>query len=112
MKELVSRLIGGRKAVTDWMSDAVPSWLTETVRPKKVPTPWIAMLQAVIAICVPLAIGMAVRDRSLALLPALGALMSIMVDQGGPYATRFRRVAIAAVCGGAPRLLIRSLIPR
>jgi uncharacterized membrane protein YccC len=110
MKDLVRSLIGGRKAVTDWMSDAVPGWLTETVRPKKVPTPWSAMLRAVIAICVPLAIGIAARDRSLGLLPALGALMSIMVDQGGPYATRFRRVAIAAVCGGAPGLVIGSVI--
>ena len=68
------------------------------------------MLQAAIAIWVPLAIGMMARDRSLALLPALGALMSIMVDQGGAYATRFRRVAIAAVCGGAPGLAIGSVI--
>jgi uncharacterized membrane protein YccC len=110
MKEDVSRLIGGREAVTNWMSDAVPAWLTETVRPKKVPTPWGAMLQAVIAIWVPLAFGMIAGDRSLALLPALGALMSIMVDQGGPYVTRFRRVAIAAVCGGAPGLVIGSAI--
>jgi len=111
MKEHVRSLFGrGPKAVTDRMWDVMPGWVAETVRPKKVPTPWGAMAQAVIAIWVPLAIGMAAGDRALALLPALGALMSIMVDQGGPYASRFRRVAIAALCGGAPGLAIGSVI--
>ncbi len=110
MKEHVRTLAGGRKAVTDWMLDTVPDWITETVRPKKVPTPWGAMLQAVIAIWVPLAAGMISGDRSLALLPALGGLVSVTVDQGGPYASRFRRVAIAAICGAAPGLIIGSLI--
>ena len=111
MKEYVRSLFGGvSRAVTDRMWDAMPEWVAETVRPKKVRTPWGAMAQAVIAIWVPLAIGMLAGDRSLALLPALGALMSIMVDQGGPYASRFRRVAIAALCGGAPGLVIGSLI--
>jgi len=111
MKEHVRSLFGGGpRAVTDRMWDAIPDWVAETVRPKKVATPWGAMAQAVIAIWVPLAIGMAAGNRSLALLPALGALMSIMVDQGGPYASRFRRVASAALWGGAPGLVIGSLI--
>jgi uncharacterized membrane protein YccC len=68
------------------------------------------MAQAVIAIWVPLAVGIAAGNRALALLPAMGGLMSIMVDQGGTYRSRVRRVAITAVGGGAAGLLIGSLI--
>src|SRR5258707_468902 len=92
------------------MADAVPDWLAEVMRPKKVPVPWGAMAQAVIAIWVPLAIGIASGNRSLALLPAMGGLMSIMIDQGGPYLSRVKRVATAAVGGGAAGLLIGSVI--
>jgi uncharacterized membrane protein YccC len=100
---------GGRTAVTR-MADAVPDWLAEVMRPKKVPVPWGAMAQAVIAIWVPLAVGIASGNRSLALLPAMGGLMSILIDQGGPYLSRVKRVATAAVGGGAAGLLIGSLI--
>jgi uncharacterized membrane protein YccC len=110
MKEAVSSPRGGGQAVTGWVAHATPDWLVEAVRPKKVPVPWGAMLRAVIAIWVPLAAMIATGNRSLALLPAMGGLMSIMVDQGGPYAVRFRRVAIAALCGGAPGLVIGSLM--
>ena len=92
------------------MADAVPDWLAEVMRPKKVPVPWGAMAQAVIAIWVPLAVGSATGNRALALLPAMGGLMSIMIDQGGPYRSRVKRVATAAVGGGAAGLLIGSLI--
>src|SRR5260370_42440430 len=78
--------------------------------PKKVPVGWGAMAQAVTAIWVPLAVGIASGNRSLALLPAMGGLMSIMVAQGGPYLLRVRRVATAGVGGGAFGLLIGSLI--
>src|SRR5712691_1097159 len=109
MKEHVRSLPGGRTAVT-WVTGAVPDWLTEVMRPKKVPIPWGAMAQPVIAIWVPLAVGIAFGNRSLALLPAMGGLMSIMVDQGGPYLLRVRRVATAGVGGGALGLLVGSLI--
>jgi uncharacterized membrane protein YccC len=109
MKEPVRSVPGGRAAVT-WMADAVPDWLAEVMRPKKAPVPWGAMAQAVIAIWVPLAVGIATGNRALALLPAMGGLMSIMIDQGGPYRSRVKRVATAAVGGGAAGLLIGSLI--
>ncbi|MCW2931070.1 MAG: hypothetical protein JWM19_2032 [Actinomycetia bacterium] len=110
MKDHVRSPIGGRKTVTDWMSDALPAWLTETVRPKEVPTPWGAMLLAAIAIWVPLAVGVATGNLLLGVVPALGAIMSVLVDQGGPYATRFRRVAIAGVFGGALGIVIGTAI--
>ena len=78
-----------RLAVTDWLCDAVPDWLAEAMRPKKVPPPWAAMLQAVLAIWVPLAAGFATGHRELALLPAMGGLMSVMIDSGGPYGSGF-----------------------
>jgi uncharacterized membrane protein YccC len=109
MKDGVKSEPGGRTAVTR-MADAVPDWLAEVMRPKKAPVPWGAMAQAVIAIWVPLAVGIATGNRSLALLPAMGGLMSIMIDQGGPYLSRVKRVATAAVGGGAAGLLIGSLI--
>jgi uncharacterized membrane protein YccC len=92
------------------MNGAVPDWLAEVLRPKKAPVPWGAMAQAVIAIWGPLAVGIATGNRALALLPAMGGLMSIMIDQGGPYRSRVKRVATAAVGGGAAGLLIGSLI--
>jgi uncharacterized membrane protein YccC len=114
MKERVRRLLGGRRAATDRMAVpdwvTVPDWLAEVARHKAVPLPWGTMLRAVIAIWVPLALGIATGNRSLASLPAMGGLMSVMVDQGGPYWTRVQRVAIAGVGGGAGGLLIGSLI--
>lgn len=112
MTEWIAHAVPGRmaQAVPDWVAHAVPDWLAEVVRPKKVPVPWAAMLQAVIAIWVPLAAGIIAGDRSLGLLPAMGGLMSIMIDQPGPYLTRVRRVAIAAAGGGAAGLIIGLLI--
>jgi uncharacterized membrane protein YccC len=92
------------------MAHAVPDWLAEVVRPKKAPVPWPAMAHAVVAIWVPLAAGIAAGDRSLALLPAMGGLVSVMIDQPGPYRARFTRVAVATVFGGAAGLVIGSLI--
>jgi hypothetical protein len=92
------------------MAHAVPEWLAEVMRPKKVPMPWGAMVRSVIAIWVPLAIGITAGDRRLALLPAIGGLMSIMVDQGGTYRSRVALVVTAGIFGGAAGLLIGSLI--
>src|SRR5262249_44255205 len=94
MKEHVSSETGGRSAAS-WMADAMPVWLAGVMRNNKVPVPWGAMTQAMIAIWVPLAIGIASGNRSLGLLPAMGGLMSIMTDQGGTYRSRVKRVAIA-----------------
>ena len=97
-------------AVPDWLNDVVPEWLAEVMRPKKVPVPWATMARAVLAIWVPMAAGFATGRRELGLLPALGGLLSVMIDSGGPYWQRVERVGTAAVLGGAPGLLIGTLI--
>jgi uncharacterized membrane protein YccC len=84
----------------------VPEWLAEVVRPQKAPIPWGTMARAVLALWVPLAVAFATGRRELALLPSLGALLSITIDQGGPYWDRFKRIGTSAVFGAAPGLLI------
>jgi uncharacterized membrane protein YccC len=96
--------------VPDWLSATVPEWLTAVMRPKKVPVPWASMAQAVLAIWVPMAVAFGTGRRSLALLPAMGALLAVMIDTGGPFRPRVTRIAAAAVLGGAPGLLIGTLI--
>ena len=105
------RLVSGaRMAVPDWLSDVVPEWLAEVMRPKKAPVPWAAMSRAVLALWVPLAVGFATGRRELALLPAMGGLLSVTIDNGGPYWARVEQIGTAAVLGGAPGLLIGTLI--
>jgi uncharacterized membrane protein YccC len=101
---------GARLVVPDWLSGVVPEWLSEVMRPKKVPVPWPKMVQAVLALWVPLAVAFATGHRALALLPAMGGLLAVMIDTGGPYWLRVERVGSAAVLGGAPGLLIGTLI--
>ena len=101
---------GARAAVPDWLSEVVPEWLAEVMRPKKAPVPWAAMAQAVLALWVPMAVGFATGRRELALLPAMGGLLSVMIDTGGPFWLRVERIGAAAVLGGAPGLLIGTLI--
>jgi hypothetical protein len=75
------------------------------------PVPWALMARAAIAVCGPLAFGLIVLHNSaLALLPAIGGLIASVVDIGGPYPARLRRVASATVLGGATGLIIGSLI--
>jgi hypothetical protein len=92
------------------LTEAVPDWLVEVVRQKQAPVPWPDMARAVLAIWVPLAVGFAVGRRNLGLLPAMGGLMGVMVDGGGPYWARVRRVSCAAVFGGAAGLGVGSVI--
>jgi uncharacterized membrane protein YccC len=92
------------------LTEAVPDWLVEVVRPKQAPVPWANMARAVFAIWVPLAVGFVADRRNLGLLPAMGGLMGVMVDSGGAYWARVRRVSCAAVFGGAAGLAIGSLI--
>jgi uncharacterized membrane protein YccC len=101
---------GARRAVPDRLNDVVPEWLAEVMRPKKVPVPWAAMAQAVLALWVPMAVAFGTGHRELALLPAMGGLLSVMIDTGGPYWARVQRIGTAAVLGGAPGLLIGTLI--
>ena len=88
----------------------MPDWLTEVVRPKPAPVPWPDMARAVLAIWAPLAAGLISGHREFGLLPALGGLLGIMIDNGGPYLARVRRISCAAVFGGAAGLLIGSMI--
>jgi uncharacterized membrane protein YccC len=97
-------------AVPDWLSDVVPDWLADVVRPKKAPIPWADMIRAVFAIWVPLAAGFITGHLQVTLLPAVGALFSVMIDQGGPYWVRVRRITIAGIFGGAAGLTIGLLI--
>jgi uncharacterized membrane protein YccC len=104
--DLVRSFFGARLEVPDWLDDVVPEWLAEVVRPQKAPIPWGTMMRAVLALWVPLAVAFATGRRELALLPALGALLSVTIDQGGPYWDRFKRIGTSAIFGAAPGLLI------
>ena len=68
------------------------------------------MVRAALAICVPLAAGLAAHKPALGLLPAIGGLIAVVVDVGGPYVARVKRVGSAAVFGGAVGLTIGTLI--
>ena len=70
----------------------VPDWLADVLRPRKAPVPWADMVRAVFAIWVPLAAGFITGRREIVLLPAMGGLLSVMIDQGGPYRARVRRI--------------------
>jgi len=86
----------------------VPGWLAEVVRPRPAPVPWPEMIRAALAICVPLAAAFALGHGPLGVLPATGGLLGTLADTGGPYLSRMKRVAIAAV-GGAAGLTIGAV---
>src|ERR1700733_4651822 len=96
--------------VPGWLADAMPDWLTEAVRPKPAPVPWGARVRAALAICVPLLAGIVAGRRDIGLLLAIGGLLGVVIDTGGPYVVRVERVIIAAVFGGAAGLLIGMVI--
>jgi uncharacterized membrane protein YccC len=102
------RLARGRGG-PDWLAAAAPDWLAAAVRPQRAPVPWEQMLRAVIAICVPMSAGIASGERVLGLLIAIGGLLGIVVDTGGAYVARLRRVGCSAF-GGAAGITIGSLI--
>lgn len=68
------------------------------------------MVRAALAICVPLAVGFAAHQPALGLLPAIGGLLANVVDIGGPYPARARRVVSATVAGAAAGLVLGGLI--
>ena len=93
------------------MREAVaPDWLVDIVRPKPVTVPWPLMIRAGLAICVPLTAGLLAHDLAPGLLAAMGGLIAVIVDVGGPYPARLRRVGSAAVFGGAVGLTIGTAI--
>jgi uncharacterized membrane protein YccC len=88
----------------------VPEWLVQVVRVQRTPVPWAAMVRASVAICGPLAVAFAFGLQATGLLVAMGGLLGTVVDTGGPYAVRVKRVASAALFGGATGLAIGSFI--
>src|SRR5258708_12182745 len=100
----------GQAGAREWLSEALPGWLTEIVRPRPAPVPWGEMIRAALAIGVPLSVGMALGRRDLGLLSAIGGLLGTVIDTGGPYLVRFKRVLTAAVFGGAAGLIVGSVI--
>jgi uncharacterized membrane protein YccC len=86
-----------------------PDWLVEAVRPRPAPAPAGLMIRAALAITVPLAAGFATHKPALGLLPAIGGLVGSVVDIGGPYPARVRRVVSATVAGGATGLVLGTL---
>ncbi|MCL2419612.1 MAG: FUSC family protein, partial [Conexibacteraceae bacterium] len=89
---------------------AVPEWLAGVIGPTKVKPPWGTMLRALLALVVPMAVAFATGQKDLALLPAMGGLLSVQVDTSGPLRPRVEKIAAAALLGGAPGLLIGTLI--
>ncbi len=89
---------------------AVPPWLAEVVRPAPAPVPWPAVIRAALAVCGPLALGMALGDQVGGLLGAMGGLLGSVVDRGGTYPARLRRIAVAGIFGGAAGLLLGVLV--
>jgi len=85
-------------------------WVGELAKQRRAPVPWADMLRAALAICVPLSAALAAGKGSLGVLPAMGGLLGILADTGGPYLTRVKRVGAAAVFGGALGLTIGSVI--
>src|SRR5580704_19021762 len=100
----------GKAVVPDWLTEVVPDWLVAAVRPKRAPVPWADMFRAALAICVPLSAGIVLHQRATGLLMAMGGLLGIVVDNGGPFTARIKRVGSAAVFGGAVGLAIGSVI--
>ena len=88
----------------------MPEWLAEVVRPRPAPVPWPEMIRAVVAICVPLSVSLALGKGTIGVLPAMGGLLGTMADTGGPYLSRVKRVCSAAVFGGAAGLAIGSAV--
>ncbi len=86
------------------------SWLSELTKQRRVPVPWPEMMRAALAICLPLSASLAAGKSSLGVLPAMGGLLGILADTGGPYLTRVKRVASASVLGGAVGLTIGAFI--
>ena len=89
---------------------AVPPWLAEVVRPALAPVPWPAVIRAALAICGPLALGYALGSQAAGLLGAIGGLLGTVVDRGGTYPARIRRMAAAGIFGGAAGLVLGGLV--
>ena len=72
--------------------------------------PWPAVIRAALAVCGPLALGIALGDQLAGLLAAMGGLLGAVVDRGGTYPARIRRIVVAGIFGGAAGLLLGVLV--
>ena len=61
---------------------AAPPWLAEVVRPAPAPVPWPAVIRTALAVCGPLALGLALGEQSDGLLGAIGGLLGAVVEIG------------------------------
>jgi hypothetical protein len=89
---------------------AAPPWLVEVVRPGPAAPPWPRMIRAPLAICLPLGVGLVTGHVAFGLPSAMGALISSVVERGGPYLERVKRVGTVAMLGSALGLVIGMLI--
>lgn len=87
-----------------------PAWLAELIRRNQEPVPWGAMIRAALALGGPLALGLTIGDAERGVLAALGGMLVTVVDRGGPYPARVRRIVTVAVLGGAVGLAAGELI--
>jgi uncharacterized membrane protein YccC len=87
-----------------------PPWLVEVVRPAPARPPWAAMVRAALAVCAPLALGHILGDPVPGLLGAMGGLLGTVVDRGGTYPARIKRMAYAGIFGGATGLLLGGAV--
>lgn len=85
-------------------------WLAELAKPATGPVPWARMAHAALAVCTPLGLGIALGRPILGLLGGMGGLLAAVVDPGGPYPLRARRIATAAAAGAAAGLVVGGLI--
>ncbi len=92
------------------MAAATPDWLVAAVRPVPAPPPWALMIRAALAVCGPLALGVILGTPVPGLLSAMGGLLGSVVDRGGTYPARIRRIAFAATFGGAAGLCLGELV--
>ena len=111
MTNLHDRTVRLREAVVPGrLAEAMPDWLTEAVRPKPAAVPWGAMVRAALAICVPLSAGIVAGRLEPWLVLAIGGLTGTVIDTGGPYVVRVKRVVTAAVFGAVAGLVIGMFI--
>ncbi len=87
-----------------------PPWLVEVVRPVPAPLPWAQMIRSALAVCAPLAVGLALGKHVPGLLVAIGGLLAAVADREGSYPARLRRVAVIGIFGGAAGLILGGLV--
>lgn len=98
-------------AATPRWSVLAPAWLVEVIRPKRAPIPWAKGARAFFGPSVPLAFGVTVAPLAPTLIVAIGALIASVTAQGGPYRSRFVRLA-SILSGGALGWLIGQAVGR